>query len=72
MTLMDKLITSLEKKEHVVGIFPDFSKAFETVDHYILLRKLSHYGIGGNALNWFESYVSGRTQYVIYNGVSSQ
>ena len=56
MTLMDKLITSLEKKEYVIGIFLDFSKAFDTVDHSILLRKLSHYGIRGNALNWFESY----------------
>ena len=72
MTLMDKLIASLEKKEYVIGIFLDFSKVFDTVDNSILLRKLSHYGIRGNALNWFESYLSGRTQYVTYNGVSSQ
>ena len=60
------------KTEHVIGIFLDFSKAFDTVDHSILLRKLSHYGIRGNALDWFENYLSGRTQYVTYNGVSSQ
>ena len=72
MTSMGKLIASLEKREHVIGIFLDFSKAFDTVDHSILLRTLSHYGVRGNALNWFESYLSGRPQYVTYNGVSSQ
>ena len=39
MTLMDRLITSLENDEHVIGIFLDFSKAFDTVDHAILLKK---------------------------------
>ena len=71
MTLMDRLITSLENNEHVIGIFLDFSKAFDTVDHAILLKKMSHYGIRGNALKWFESYLSNRKQYVTYNGISS-
>ena len=71
MTLMDRLITSLENDEHVIGIFLDFSKAFDTVDHAILLKKMSHYGIGGNALKWFESYLSNHKQYVTYNGISS-
>ena len=39
MTLMDKLITALENGEHVIGIFLDFPKAFDTVDHEILLKK---------------------------------
>ena len=71
LTLMDKLISSLERKEFVIGIFLDFSKAFDTVDHAILLQKLSHYGIRGNALKWFTSYLSNRRQYVTYNGVVS-
>ena len=71
MTLMDRLITSLENDEHVIGIFLDFSKAFDTVHHVILLNKLSHYGIRGCALKWFESYLSNRKQYVTYNGISS-
>ena len=71
LTLMDKLISSLERKEFVIGIFLDFSKAFDTVDHAILLQKLCHYGIGGNALKWFTSYLSNRRQYVTYNGVVS-
>ena len=71
MTLMDRLITSLENDEHIIGIFVDFSKTFDTVDHVILLNKLSHYGIRGSALKWFESYLSNRKQYVTYNGISS-
>ena len=71
LTLMDKLISSLEKKEYVIGIFLDFSKAFDTVDHMILLQKLSHSGIRGNALKWFTSNLSNRRQYVSYNGETS-
>ena len=71
MVLTDKLIKSLEKGEFVIGVYLDFSKAFDTVDHAILLSKLSHYGVRGNALQWFKSYLSDRKQYVTYNGVSS-
>ena len=71
MVLTDKLIKSLENGEFVIGVFLDFSKAFDTVDHAILLSKLSHYGIRGSALQWFQSYLSNRNQYVTYNGVSS-
>ena len=71
MNLMNRLITSLENDEYVLGIYLDFSKAFDTVDHVILLRKLAHYGIRGTALKWFESYLSNWEQYVTYNGISS-
>ena len=71
MSLMDKLIFLLENKKHVIGLFLDFSKTFDTVDHDIMLCKLSYYGIRGNALQWFESYLRGRQQYVTYNRVSS-
>ena len=53
MVLTDKLIKSLENGEFVIGVFLDFSKAFDTVDLAILLSKLSHYGIRGSALQWF-------------------
>ena len=49
----------------------DFQKAFDTVNHKILLAKLEHYGIRGNILKCFDSYLSNRKQYVFYNGVSS-
>ena len=71
ISLMEKLIFSLENKEHVIGLFLDFSKPFDTIDHDIMLCKLSYYGIRGNALKWFESYLRWRQQYVTYNGVSS-
>ena len=71
MTLTDKLIESLDKKEYIIGIFLDFSKAFDTVDHKILLDKLYHYGIRGSAYECFHSYLVDCKQFVTYNGVSS-
>ena len=71
MTLVDKIIKCLEEGDHIIGVFLDFSKAFDTVDHAILLKKLHHYGIRDNALNWFASYLNNRKQYVTYNDVSS-
>ena len=54
----------------MIGVFLDFSKAFDTVNHDVLLQKLHHNSIRGSALNWFQSYLSDRQQYVTYNGKS--
>ena len=70
--LMDKLIKSLENGNYVIGVFLDFSKAFDTVDHKILLAKLCHYGIRGSALDWFSSYLTNSKQFVTYNNERSE
>ena len=53
------------------GILIDLKKAFDTVNHGILLKKLEHYGVRGIPLLWFESYLSNRKQYVSVNGNTS-
>ena len=53
------------------GVFVDLQKAFDTVDHQILLAKLSHYGIRGVSNDWFKSYLSNCSQYVSINGYNS-
>ena len=68
---MDKLIKSIENGDHDIGVFRDFSKAFDTMYHSILLNKLHHYGIRGSALDWVRSYLSNRQQFVTCNNVSS-
>lgn len=69
--LTDKIIEAIDNKEFMVGVFLDFSKAFDTVNHNILLDKLFHYGVQGTALDWTRSYLSSRTQYVSYNNTNS-
>ena len=69
--LVDKISNALENGDYVLGLFLDFSKAFDTVNHEILFKKLEHYGIRGVALEWFQSYLSSRKQYVEFNGTIS-
>ena len=69
--LMDKITEALDNGNYVVGIFLDFRKAFDTVDHKILLNKLYSYGIRGIAHDWFSSYLHNRQQFVKFSDACS-
>ena len=71
LSLINKVATAIDRSTHTVGIFLDFSKAFDTINHNILLFKLSHYGIRGRPLEWFRSYLTNRSQFVFLNGSKS-
>ena len=60
-----------DHEELPISIYIDLSKAFGTLDHGILIDKLSHYGIKCNALKWFSSYLSNRTMYVEIDNAKS-
>ena len=60
LQLIRDITRSFEKGEYTLGVFIDLSKAFDTVDHQILIKKLQYYGIDGTALEWFKSYLSNR------------
>ena len=64
--------SALDNSNFACGIFIDLQKAFDTVNHKILLKKLEHYGIRGVANNWFKSYLSNRQQFVSINGFKSK
>ena len=65
------LYSSLDNKLSVLSLFVDFSKAFDTVNHRILLAKLYHYGIRGTIHSWFEDYLTNRTQCTVHDGHTS-
>ena len=71
LDLHNKITLAADNHEYAIGVFIDLSKAFDTINHSILLKKLYHYGIRGIALDLFSSYLSNRRQYVTLNGVNS-
>jgi len=69
--LCDNLYSHLDQHEVVVGMYFDLQKAFDTVNHKILLQKLYGYGIRGIVHEWFRSYLSNRKQFVSINNIDS-
>ena len=67
----DYVKMEIDKGNYVLTLFVDLKKAFDTVNHVILLKKLEHYGIRGHCNEFFASYLSNRTQYVHCNNVNS-
>jgi hypothetical protein len=58
------IINALDKMQHCAALFVDISKAFDLVEHELLLARFSNIGLSEGAVNWFRNYLSGRTQYV--------
>ena len=70
--IVDNIKTAIDEDKFVCGTFLDLTKAFDTVNHKILLEKLNHYGIRGNINNFFKSYLSNRMQFVQINKSNSE
>ena len=71
LELIDRIITQMDKDELPINIYLDLSKAFDTIDHSILINKLEYYGIKGPHLRLIHSYLSNRKQYTEINNTKS-
>ena len=69
--LLSVIVDAIDKGMYCLGIFLDLSKAFDTIDHDILVKKLENYGVRGVTLNWFHNYLSNRRQFVVVGGCKS-
>ena len=70
--LVDQISSSIDNKQLCAGVFLDLSKAFDTVNHRILMDKLYHYGFRGHAFNWIQDYLNNRKQFVEFKGELSE
>ena len=71
LELIESISTAVDNKKHCVGVFIDLKKAFDTVNHDLLVKKLFFYGIRGTANAWLNNYLTNRNQYVIADDHSS-
>ena len=71
MSTVENIQTQLDNGEFAAGVFVDLRKAFDTVDHRILIGKLEHNWVRGISKNWFSSYLTNRKQFVSINNCNS-
>ena len=72
LSIIDQVLLATDSNHYSCGIFLDFSKAFDTVNHQISLTKLDYYGIRGVVKDWFTSYyLSNRKQFVSLGAINS-
>ena len=71
LSMTQQIKDTIDNGNIAIGVFVDFQKAFDTVNHKILLGKLEHYGILGVANKWFSSYLHNRKQYVSIGNTNS-
>ena len=64
LSMFEAIRLNMDNKLYSCGVFVDLEKAFDTVNHEILIKKLDYYGIRGNANKWFTSYLFNRYQSV--------
>ena len=69
--ITDRIIAAMDKNNIPLNVYLDLSKAFDTLDHAILLEKLSHYGIRGNPLKLISSYLANRQHFVEFLNTKS-
>ena len=72
LDLTEEITSSLDNKKYSVGIFIDLKKAFDTIDHDILAKKIYFYGVRGIAHKWLLSYLEDRKQFVHFNNYNSE
>ena len=68
---MEEISAAIDNKMSTIGVFIDVKKAFDTINHSVLIDKFEHYGVRGTAKKWIMNYLSGRQQYVHIDNVHS-
>ena len=72
VSMVEQIKSYLDNGKFAAGVFLDLQKAFDTVNHNILLKKLEHYGIRGHVKDWFASFLKDRKQFVTIDSTDSE